>query len=101
VVDPEDHGAADAQRRLDTALPLLSAAAGLTVVGIVGSHDPVAAVQDALNLLGFDEVIVSTLPAHLSRWLRLDLPRKIGALGFPVTEIVSAGHVAAPRPTAA
>ena len=33
------------------------------VDGIVGSHEPLAAVQDALNLLGFDEVIVSTSPA--------------------------------------
>jgi hypothetical protein len=100
-MDPEDHGTADAQRQLDAGLPLLSAAAGLEVVGIVGSHDPLAAVQDALNLLGFDEVIVSTLPVHLSRWLRLDLPRKIRALGLPVTEVVSDGHLAAPSPTAA
>lgn len=101
IVDPEDHGAAEAQRRLDDALPLLSEAAGLNVVGIVGAHDPVAAVQDALNLLGFDEVIVSMLPVHVSRWLRLDLPRKIEGLGVPVTEVVSARHVFAPSPTAA
>jgi hypothetical protein len=88
VVDPEDHGMAEARRRLDRALPLLSAAAGAEVVGVVGSHDPVAAVQDALNLLGFDEVIVSMLPARMSRWLRLDLPHKVRALGLPVTEVV-------------
>jgi hypothetical protein len=57
-------------------------------VGIVGSHDPLAAVQDALNLLGFDEVIVSMLPARISRWLRLDLPREVRGLGVPVTEVV-------------
>lgn len=101
VVDPEDHGTAEARQRLDDALPLLSEAAGLSVVGIVGSHDPVAAVQDALNLLGFDEVIVSMLPVHLSRWLRLDLPRKIEALGVPVRPVVSSRHVTAPSPTAA
>ena len=28
--------------------------------------------HDAINLRGFDEVIVSTLPVRLSRWLKLD-----------------------------
>ncbi len=90
VVDPEDHGVAEAQRRLDAALPRLSGAAGAKVAGIVGSHDPLAAVQDALNLVGFDEVILSTLPAHISAWLRLDLSHKIRALGIPVTEVAKA-----------
>ena len=43
---------------------------------MIGSHDPVAAVEDALNMHGFDEVIVSTLP-RASRWLHLDLPSKV------------------------
>ncbi len=84
---------AEAQRRLDAALPGLTAAAGAEVVGIVGSHDPLAAVQDALNLVGFDEVIVSMLPARISRWLRLDLPHKVRGLGVPVTEVVGAERV--------
>jgi hypothetical protein len=89
VVDPEDHGASEAQRRLDAALPRLSAVAGAQVAGVVGSRDPLAAVQDALDLLGFNEVIVSMLPATLSRWLRLDLPHKIRGLGVPVTEVIA------------
>jgi hypothetical protein len=101
VVDPEDHGRAEAEARLDLALPLLCAATGQEVAGIVGSHDPLAAVQDALNLLGFDEVIVSMLPAHLSRWLRLDLPRKVRGLGLPVTEIISGHHLGSGSPAAA
>jgi hypothetical protein len=90
VVDPEDPGALLAQRRLDAALPRLSAVAGAQVVGVIGSHDPLAAVRDALNLLRFNEVIVSMLPATLSRWLRLDLPHKIRGLGVPVTEVIAA-----------
>ncbi len=95
VVDPEDHGTAEAQARLDKALPLLSTVAGGEVAGVVGSHDPLAAVQDALNLLGFDEVIISMLPVRISRWLRLDLPRKVRALGVSVTSVISADHVLA------
>src|SRR5689334_17319051 len=89
VVDPEDHGIAEAEDRLTAAVPLLSEAAGDDVIGVVGSHDPFAAVQDAVNLLGFDEVIVSMLPRRMSRWLRLDLPHKVRALGMPVTEVIS------------
>jgi hypothetical protein len=62
---------------------------------MIGSHDPVAAVQDALNLHGFDEVIVSTLPVHLSRWLHLDLPRKVAQMGVPVTPVTEAEPAAA------
>jgi hypothetical protein len=92
VVDPEDHGAAAAEARLSVALPLLSEAAGEPIVGVVGSHDPLAAVQDALNVLGFDEVMISMLPVRMSRWFHLDLPRKIRALGVPLTEVISAGR---------
>ena len=96
VVDPEDHGMAEAERHLEAAIPLLTEAAGSEVVGMVGSHEPFAAVQDALNLFGFDEVIVSMLPARLSRWLRLDLPRKVRALGVPVTEVIGGENDAIP-----
>ena len=77
----------DAERRIAAAVPLLSRAAGSEVVAVVGAQDPVAAVRDALTLMGFDEVIVSMLPLRLSRWRSLDLPGRIRALGVPVTEV--------------
>jgi hypothetical protein len=85
VVDPEDNGRDEAGVRLAHALPLLTAAAGTDVTGEVGSHDPLGAVADAVNRGEYDEIIVSTLPRRVSRWLKLDLPSKIGALGLPVT----------------
>jgi hypothetical protein len=85
VVDPEDHGWWEAGQAIAAAKPLLEEAAGGPVEAMIGSHDPLAAVQDALNLHGFDEVIISTLPPRMSRWLRLDLPHKVAALGVPVT----------------
>jgi hypothetical protein len=87
VVDPEDQQASEAQTVIEEAVPALSEAAGAPVEGIVGDADPVAAVQDAINLRGFDEVIVSTLPVRLSRWLRLDLPSKVAGMGLPVTTV--------------
>jgi hypothetical protein len=47
----------------------------------------VAAVEDAINLRGFDEVIISTPSPRLSRWLRLDLPSKVSGMGVPVTTV--------------
>jgi hypothetical protein len=90
VVDPEEHGVEDAERRIATAIPLLSLAAREEVQGVVGSHDPLAAIADAINLRGFDEVIVSMLQPRLSHWLHLDLARKVAAMGVPVTPVVAA-----------
>ena len=47
------------------------------------------AIQDAINLHGFDEVIISTLPARVSKWLKLDLPSKVTGLGLPVTTVTA------------
>jgi hypothetical protein len=94
VVDAEDQDADEARAVLDRALPLLEEAAGGPVEGIVGDPEPLNAVQDAVNLHGFDEIIISTLPTHLSRWLRLDLPHKIGGLGLPVTTVTATDQTA-------
>jgi hypothetical protein len=89
VTDPEDQAADEAQSVLELALPLLEDAAGAPVEGIVGDPNPLNAVQDAVNLRGFDEIIISTLPAHVSRWLKLDLPHKLEGLGLPVATVVA------------
>jgi hypothetical protein len=96
VVDPEDQGAGEARGVLERALPLLSEAASAPVRGVLGDPDPMAAVQDAVNLQGFDEVIVSTLSPRVSRWLKLDLPSKVAGLGLPVS-IVTPEDAAAGR----
>jgi hypothetical protein len=87
VVDPEDHGHAEAAAAIEHAQPLLMDAAGGPVPAIVGSHDPLAAVEDAVNAGRYDEVIISTLPARLSKWLRVDLVSKVAGLGLPVTHV--------------
>ena len=77
----------DINESLELALPLLEDAAGDEVEGVTGDADPLAAIQDAVNLRGFDEIILSTLPARVSRWLKLDLPSKVQGLGLPVTHV--------------
>jgi hypothetical protein len=90
VVDAEDVGASEGQAVLDGALPKLSDAAGTPVEGIIGDPDPSAAVHDAINLRGFDEIIISTLSPKVSRWLKLDLPSKVAGMGLPVTTVTPA-----------
>src|SRR5436305_6819173 len=87
VVDAPDTDVSESEAVLEIAIPLLEDAAGGKVEGIVGDPEPLAAIQDAINLRGFDEIILSTLPARVSRWLKLDLPSKVGGLGLPVTPV--------------
>jgi cell pole-organizing protein PopZ len=100
LVDPEDLDAIEAQAVIDHAVPLLSEAAGRPVEGIIGSTDPTMAIQDAINLRGFDEVIISTLSPRLSRWLKLDLPSKVSGMGLPVSTVTPADEPAAAVPAA-
>ena len=89
LVDPEDQGRSEAEDTIELALPLLEEACGRPVDAMVGVPEPLAAVQDAINLHGFDEVIISTLPTRVSRWLHLDLPRKVAGLGVAVTTVTA------------
>jgi hypothetical protein len=92
VADPVGDTIAEAEERLELAIPLLSEAAGEAIIGVVGTHEPLVAVQDALSVLGFDEVMISMLPIRESRWFRLELPRKVRALGLPVIEVITSAR---------
>lgn len=89
IADPEDVSSDEAQMTLELALPLLEDAAGGPVEGVIGAANPMDAVADAVNTRGFDEVIISTLPQRVSKWLHLDLPHKVAGLGLPVTTVIA------------
>jgi hypothetical protein len=55
------------------------------VEGRVSGPDPFDAIERALAEGTFDDVIISTLPARRSAWLRRGLPRRVQELGVPVT----------------
>ena len=95
VVDPEDTDDAEAQMVLELALPLLEEAVGDRVEGKIGDPNPSDAIHDAMNLDGYDEIIISTLPARVSRWLHADLPSKLKPLGVPVTTVIAKSSRAA------
>lgn len=97
LVDPEVSGRIEAQAQVEAALPRLSAVAGAPVTGEVGDPDPIAAIHDALFAKHFDEIIVSTLPRRISRWLHVDLPSKARGFGLPVTHVTAGTAVEAPE----
>jgi hypothetical protein len=83
----EDAARAAAQTRLETFLERLRAQ-GATADGEIGDRDPVAAARDAGRGRDIDEIILSTLPAGVSRWLRQDVPSRLrGAVSVPVTVV--------------
>jgi hypothetical protein len=63
---------------------------GAQATGEVGSKDPVAAVEDAMRSRTVDEVILSTLPAGISRWLGQDVPSRLrGSITVPLTVVTA------------
>jgi len=92
LVDPEDQGRGEAEAVIELAVPLLEDAAGGPVESMIGVPEPLAAIQDAINVHGFDELIISTLPQRVSKWLHLDLPAKAAGLGLPVTTVVASSR---------
>jgi ribosomal protein S12 methylthiotransferase accessory factor YcaO len=77
-----------AQVRVDLARSFLREA-GIEAVGEVGDPDPYTAAMDAILEFQPDEVVVSTLPATSSGWLRRDLVERIAdASGLPVEHVV-------------
>lgn len=83
----EDEAIAGAQARLDELLGRLREL-GATASGEVGHRDPVTAARDAMLGREVDEVILSTLPAALSRWLRQDVPSRMRrSTHVPVTVV--------------
>ena len=86
IPDVTDRKAAD--WTLETAQRSLRSAARGKVEGLVGGPDPFESVKEAVHEGDFDEIIISTLPRRVSKWLRRDLIRRVEGLGLPVTAIV-------------
>ena len=98
IVAPADaDGRAATAGRLERAIAQLEAD-DITVQGMVGHPDPIVAVQEVWDPRRFDEVIVSTLPTGVSRWLGLDLPRRIERFtGAQVTHVVASAPASGVR----
>ena len=94
VTDAERHRHHEqGEHVLELALPLIHQAAGRGTGGSVSvRHDPFDAVEETLHDGDFHEVIISTLPSHISRWLHTNLPQRVQHLGLPVTTVTAVGR---------
>jgi hypothetical protein len=78
-----------ARRQLDIGIEQLHKV-GAEVDGAVGDANPIKAIEDALSRRKYDEIILSTLPSGISRWLGQDLPHKLTRkFKGPVTVVIA------------
>jgi hypothetical protein len=81
---------ADTDARLAEALEGMRSAGLANVSGRKGNSDPIVATMEIWDPMQYDEIVVSTLPTGSSRWLGLDLPRRLEKLtSVPVRHVVS------------
>jgi hypothetical protein len=89
AAEVRDEGIAVARSNLDTELRRLREV-GATADGAVGDPDPMKAIEQAVSQRQFDEIILSTLPPGISRWLALDLPHRVQRkIDIPLTVITA------------
>lgn len=91
VLVPQEGGHGLASRQAHARLAQVQdriRAAGLLCAGIIGDPDPFTAVRNALQFFRVDELVVSTLPATRSGWLRADLIERLRtSTGRPVEHV--------------
>jgi uncharacterized membrane-anchored protein len=91
LTDAERHAKhTDGEHALALALPLIEDASGGEADGSVSiRHDPMDAIEETIRGGDLHEIILSTLPRSVSRWLHVDLPHRVAHLGLPVTTVTA------------
>jgi len=72
----EGHHAANARARMAQVVDRLISE-GLIAAGMIGDPDPYTATMNALQFFRVDDIVISTLPATRSGWLRADLIERV------------------------
>jgi hypothetical protein len=101
VVVPQEGGtgqhAAQARARMAQVVDRL-VAEGLIAAGMIADPDPYTAAMNALQVFRIDDIVISTLPATRSGWLRADLIERVRrASGKPVEHVEVAERATADR----
>jgi hypothetical protein len=85
----DEEATALAKHQLDQLLKRLREL-GVKAEGELGDPDPLKAIGEVLARDRCDEVIISTLPQRVSKWLHTDLPYKVRRrFQVPVTTVVA------------
>jgi hypothetical protein len=91
----EGHHAARARARMAQVVDRL-VAENLIAAGMIGDPDPYTATMNALQFFRVDDIVISTLPATRSGWLRADLIERVRkTTNKPVEHIETADRSAA------
>lgn len=91
----EGHHAARARARMAQVVDRL-VSEGLIAAGMIGDPDPYTATMNALQFFRVDDIVISTLPATRSGWLRADLIERVRKVtNKPVEHIETADRAAA------
>ena len=70
---------------------------GLLAAGMIADPDPYTATMNAVQFFHIDDIVVSTLPATRSGWLRGDLIQRVtGATGKTVTHVEASAPAGSP-----
>ena len=93
-VVPQEGGQGVAARQARARLTQLidrARAAGLICAGMIGDPDPYTAVMNAVQFFRVDDIVISTLPATRSGWMRADLIERVRrATNKPVEHVEAA-----------
>jgi hypothetical protein len=98
VIVPQEGGegqhAARARARMAQVVDRLISE-GLIAAGMIGDPDPYTATMNALQFFRVDDIVISTLPATRSGWLRADLIERVRKVtNKPVEHIEAADRAA-------
>ena len=88
----DEHDAEAAARKLADRARTHFARKGVPLSDVrVGAADPIEAIDGEVEgHPGYAGFVISTLPEEKSRWLQMDLPRKVGSKhGLPVHHVVA------------
>jgi hypothetical protein len=99
VLVPQEHGQGHAVREAEERLAATVKAfrdAGLVASGMIGNPDPYEATMNALHSFRVDDIVISTLPATKSGWLRGDLIERVREESGKPVEHVEAQSTPAP-----
>ncbi|MCW3014978.1 MAG: hypothetical protein JWO02_2070 [Solirubrobacterales bacterium] len=91
IVVPQEGGEGTAGSRARARLVQLvdrARAAGLLAAGMIADPDPYTATMNAVQFFRVDDIVISTLPATRSGWMRADLIKRVAtATGKTVTHV--------------